>query len=354
MNQNTNNNKVRWIVVFTAIILILAISTAALILSISQFKSADNKAETVRETEPIFSIEPAYEDGITLTMGNAVAVTSADNTTYVTQFVSAIITPDSVTDKYVTWSVKWADNAALKNEDIANYLRIDSESQGSLSANINCYKAFRGSNAILECVSRQGNKKATCTITYDGKPSSVTVAIPSGVTKYNLGKDSVDTLYSGNTYTCKLNLDNIFHDVGTSFNDFSVTVQGIGSFQYADYVNNPRGKGFNIDYSNIPTKSLDSIKGKLISASCSGGNLVIEAKGSYMGYYDSFTVNTTYGSPYGTYKDRYYAYQTDADGNQPYFLITVSHKTLGFSAQYKCFIAETVDSLSLSKTTITF
>ena len=356
MEQNLHNHiskdTAKWIAVFIAIILILATSTASLVMCIYQRNSAEPDSKTVQPTEPVLGVETIEKNGITLTMGEAVAVAAADNTNYVSQYVTATILPESVTDKYVTWALKWADNAALKAKSISDYLRIDESTQGALTVKINCYKSFRGSNAILECTTRQGNKKATCTITYDGKPTSMTISSPSGVTKYNLGKDSVDTLYTGQSYTCKLNMDNIFHDVGTSFNDFTVMVQGIGNITTGTFVKSGRGQGWN---NHDTTVSLDSIKAKLISATCTNGNLVITAKASYMSYYESSSVSNPEGlGETTTWKNKYYDSQVDSAGNKPYFLITISHRTLGFSAQYKCFIADNVSSVSLTQSTITF
>ena len=161
-------------------------------------------------------------------------------------------------------------------------------------------------------------------------------------------------LYAGKTYSLNLAMDNVFHDVGTKFNDFDVTVTGVGTVQWADYVINPRGTGFNIDYSNIPTMTLDSMKNKLVSATVENGVLKIEAKDSYFNYYEKFNVNETYGGVNGTYTKHYYASVKDSDGNNPYFLVTVKHKTLGFSAQYKFFIGEEVSNVTTNKATITF
>jgi len=352
LHKHIKKDTAKWIVVFIAILLILATSTASLVMCIGQIKPDEKGVETVESVEPVLGIESVEENGIILTMGEAIAVTAADSTNYVSQYVTAIITPESVADKYVTWSVKWADNAALKTKSVSEYIQIDESTQGALMVKINCYKSFRGSNIILECVTRQGSKKATCTITYDGKPTSMTVASPSGVTKFNLGKDSVDTLYSGQSYTCKLNLDNIFHDAGTSYNDFTASVQGVGNITTGTFSRSPRGQGW-MNYDT--TVALDSIKSKLISVSCSGGYLVITAKGSYMAYYESSETKIVEGNgETTTWKNKYYASQKDSNGNNPYFIITVSHRTLGFSAQYKCYIADAVESVSLSNTTIKF
>ena len=351
-----NKEKFKWIAVFTALILLFAGVISALAIAIGN-KPVEVKTEGQ-------DVSAATEDNpmVLLTMGNATIFRAAPEVSkvdtpeqvYVSQTVTATITPTTVVDKYVTWSVAWANDAPLKDKNISDYIKVTDDSQGNLTATVNCYKSFKGSKAILTCLTRQGGKTGTVNIVYEGVPSSMSITAPTGVTKYNLGKDSVDLLYAGKTYSLNLAMDNVFHDVGSNFNDFDVTVKGVGTVQWADYVINPRGTGFNIDYSNIPTMSLDSMKDKCVSATVEGGVLKIQAKDSYFNYYDKFTVNSTYGEPYGTYAKHYYASVKDSDGNNPYFLVTVKHKTLGFSAQYKFFIGEEVSKVTPSKTTITF
>lgn len=348
-----NKEKFKWIAVFTALILLFAGVISSLAIAIGN-----------KPTDKTENISAATEDSpmVLLTMGKATIVQAAPEVSkvdspeqvYVSQTVTATINPSTVVDKYVTWSVAWATDAPLKNSNISDYIKVTDESQGNLTATVNCYKSFKGSKAILTCTTRQGGKTGTVDIVYEGVPSSMVINAPSGVTKYNLGKDSVDLLYAGKTYSLNLAMDNVFHDVGSNFNDFDVTVTGVGTVQWADYVINPRGIGFNIDYSNIPTMTLDSMKNKLVSATVENGVLKIEAKDSYFNYYEKFNVNETYGGVNGTYTKHYYASVKDSDGNNPYFLVTVKHKTLGFSAQYKFFIGEEVSNVTTNKATLVF
>lgn len=352
-----NKEKFKWIAVFTALILLFAGVISSLAIAIG------NKPAEIKPDEQE-NVSTATEDNpmVLLTMGKATVVqavpeVSKDDSSeqvYVSQTVTATINPSTVVDKYVTWSVAWATDAPLKDKDISEYIKVTDESQGNLTATVNCYKSFKGSKAILTCTTRQGGKTGTVDIVYEGVPSSMAINSPSGVTKYNLGKDSVDLLYAGKTYSLNLAMDNVFHDVGTNFNDFDVTITGVGTVQWADYVINPRGTGFNIDYSNIPTMTLDSMKNKLVSATVENGVLKIEAKDSYFNYYEQFNVNETYGGVNGTYTKHYYASVKDSDGNNPYFLVTVKHKTLGFSAQYKFFIGEEVSNVTTNKATLVF
>lgn len=346
-----NKEKFKWIAVFTALILLFAGVISSLAIAIGN-KPADKQE----------NISAATEDNpmVLLTMGEATIVqavpevSKGDSTesVYVSQTVTATITPSTVVDKYVTWSVAWATDAPLKNSNISEYIKVTDESQGNLTATVNCYKSFKGSKAILTCTTRQGGKTGTVDIVYEGVPSSMVINAPSGVTKYNLGKDSVDLLYVGKTYSLNLAMDNIFHSVGSNFNDFTVTVSGVGSVTCGTYSQSARGAGWS-SHSNVVDFS--KIAKEFVTCSTSGNTLSINVTKSFYDYYESKETKVVEGNgETTTYTNKLYSLNTDSDGNKPYLIVKVQHKTLGFSAQYKFFIGEEVSKVTTSKATITF
>lgn len=349
-----NKEKFKWIAVFTALILLFAGVISALAIAIGN-KPVEVKTEGQ-------DVSAAAEDNpmVMLTMGNATIFRAAPEVSkvdtpeqvYVSQTVTATITPSTVVDKYVTWSVAWANDAPLKDKNISDYIKVTDDSQGNLTATVNCYKSFKGSKAILTCTTRQGGKTGTVDIVYEGVPSSMSITAPTGVTKYNLGKDSVDLLYVGKSYSLNLAMDNIFHSVGSNFNDFTVTVTGVGSVTCGSYSQSGRGAGWS-SHSNIV--DFNKIAKEFVTCSTSGNTLSINVTRSFYDYYESKETKIVEGNgETTTYTNKLYSINTDSDGNKPYFLVTVKHKTLGFSAQYKFFIGEEVSKVSPSKTTITF
>lgn len=349
-----NKEKFKWIAVFTALILLFAGVISALAIAIGN-KPVEVKTEGQ-------DVSAAAEDNpmVMLTMGNATIFRAAPEVSkvdtpeqvYVSQTVTATITPSTVVDKCVTWSVAWANDAPLKDKNISDYIKVTDDSQGNLTATVNCYKSFKGSKAILTCTTRQGGKTGTVNIVYEGVPSSMVINAPSGVTKYNLGKDSVDLLYVGKTYSLNLAMDNIFHSVGSNFNDFTVTVTGVGSVTCGSYSQSGRGAGWS-SHSNIV--DFNKIAKEFVTCSTSGNTLSINVTKSLYDYYESKETKIVEGNgETTTYTNKLYSINTDSDGNNPYFLVTVKHKTLGFSAQYKFFIGEEVSKVSPSKATITF
>lgn len=349
-----NKEKFKWIAVFTALILLFAGVISALAIAIGN-KPVEVKTEGQ-------DVSAAAEDNpmVMLTMGNATIFRAAPEVSkvdtpeqvYVSQTVTATITPSTVVDKCVTWSVAWANDAPLKDKNISDYIKVTDDSQGNLTATVNCYKSFKGSKAILTCTTRQGGKTGTVNIVYEGVPSSMVINAPSGVTKYNLGKDSVDLLYVGKSYSLNLAMDNIFHSVGSNFNDFTVTVTGVGSVTCGSYSQSGRGAGWS-SHSNIV--DFNKIAKEFVTCSTSGNTLSINVTRSLYDYYESKETKIVEGNgETTTYTNKLYSINTDSDGNKPYFLVTVKHKTLGFSAQYKFFIGEEVSKVSPSKATITF
>ena len=349
-----NKEKIKWIAVFTAIILILAGVITSLAIAIG------NKPVEVKTEGQDVSAETEDNPMVLLTMGKATIFRAAPEVSkvdtpeqvYVSQTVTATITPSTVVDKYVTWSVAWENNAPLKDKNISDYIKVTDDSQGNLTATVNCYKSFKGSKAILTCTTRQGGKTGTVDIVYEGVPSSMVINAPTGVTKYNLGKDSVDLLYVGKSYSLNLAMDNIFHSVGSNFNDFTVTVSGVGSVTCGTYSQSGRGAGWS-SHSNIV--DFNKIAKEFITCSTSGNTLSINVTKSLYDYYESKETKIVEGNgETTTYTNKLYSINTDSDGNKPYFLVTVKHKTLGFFAQYKFFIGEEVSKVTTSKATITF
>ncbi len=360
-------DKIKRLALFAAVVLFFASISASLCMVFGR-----NAAETVRQEQAereqdeisvgnngegsVFDVGVVREEGIGLAFASATVRTkvllAGDTTECVSRTVTATITPSTVVDKYVTWSVAWDGSAPLKDRDINEYLTVTQETEGDLTASVNCYKAFKGSKAILTCTTRQGNKRATAEVRFLGAPSGMEINSPSGADKTDIGAMNVDMLYVGNSYSLDLSLDNIFHDVGAEFSDFTVTVSGVGTVTCGTYSRSPRGAGWG-SHSNVV--EFGSIANEFISGSVTDYTLTLSVTKSFYDYYESMNSHMVEGNGETfVYTNKLYSLNIDADGNCPYFVITVRHNTLGFSAQYKCFIGETVNSVAMDKSAVVF
>lgn len=271
---------------------------------------------------------------------------------YTEQTVKAVITPDTVQDQNVTWSLAWASGAALSSNPVSNYISL--EQDGSTTCTLKCFKAFRGSNIILTCTTRQNSKSCTATITYNGIPSTIALGDASGASSYNLGNMTVPSLYVGTTYNVPITLGNIFNDVGSDYNSYTVTVSGVGTVVLGKYVVSGRGAGWNS--ADDHTIDVSSIASQMVSCTTTGSTLKITVNKSIYGYCESTTTSRPEGlGETTTYNNKVHSVNTDSNGNKPYIIITVKQNTSNITAIYKCFLEEVVTSVSIQgSSTIVF
>ena len=364
------NDSIKWIAV-VLVILILGVAVAAALTqgftNANPYGWLDKKQaepEEPADEEEAPSVENAYsilnveEQGVTFTFGPLLAgeAVTASDPAYTTQTVTAVITPTTVEDQFINWTLAWASGASLSNKNISDYITLSDEAaQGAKSITIYCHKSFRGSNIILTAKTRQGEKTATATIKFEGVPSSLSINAISGAGSYNIGNQTLPMLYKGSSYTTTVALDNIFHDAGSSFNDFTVSVSGVGTMTCYDYSASPRGAYWKVNGYDPVTKNMSEYANQFLTLSISGNTLSITVDKSF--YEGRESESTQYQEQIGnvtTYKNRVYSLNRDSNGNLPYLVITVTHRTYGFSGTIKVFIGEQVNNVTLSSTSITF
>ena len=288
-------------------------------------------------------VETVQEQGIRLMSG--VATTAAANGT-VSKTLTAEITPSTVSNKKVNWSVAWSSDAALKDKPISDYITVTPTADGALTATVTCKKSFRGSVAVVTVTSRDSGVKGICLVKFAGVPSSLTVNVSGIATQSRGSLTGVLALKMGQTYTQAISLSNAFNDVGSEYGTYSVTVTGVGSFKKGSYYANQSGTWWD----NEETVTLESVKNDYIAVSISNGKLVINAKGRY----ESMAGTVNGGSGGGVVHDKYKEDVKDSSGNLPYYKIVVKDSVSGLSKTINVYIVASVTSVSLSSSEITF
>lgn len=271
-------------------------------------------------------------------------IASEDGT--VSKTLTATVLPADAPNKAVDWVVKWSDDAPLKNQTISNYITVTPSSDGALTATVTCKKSFRGSMAYIIVTTREGKYEATCQITFDGIPSSLTVDTSSLTSHSILGLSNSYAVKVGTT-SLAVDLTNVFGDVGESyFNNITVTVTAVGSIKVDNY---SVGRGVSSWAGKESTKTLESIGAdKFITASISGKQLVIEGKKTVESYYES--VKGTSGG--NVYTNKYKSLVTAQGGVNPHFIIKVECGSL--SKYLTVWVLSSVTSVSVSPDVVTF
>lgn len=254
--------------------------------------------------------------------------------------IRATVLPENADNKSVDWSVAWAEDSALKNENVSDYLTVVPASDGSTTAVITCLKAFRDNMIVITVTTRDGGFTADCYVSYIGKLASLSF---EGYT------DSVDSygnrtmaLGSSRSYSFNILTDNDFHDVGADMN-FTVSVRAVGSIRVQDYRD---GMDYKAWQGSEKTVAVADFADRFLSCAIVGNTLQITAKTDIQAYYRT----STSGGYYTTYLDKFKSFV----GAEPFFEITVKDSISGVSAVGNFRVKSAVTSVSFGSNTITF
>ena len=301
---------------------------------VGQEQTATPDEETPSEETPVSPIEATISDNEHIRLAMSAAVTAADNS--VSQTLTATVLPSTASNKSVDWSVVWGDESNETN--VTDYVTVTPSSDGSTTATVTCYKPFTGIILIV-CTTREGGYTAECSVEFVGKPSSLSVSgAISPTTDSTLG--SSYKLGIGTTYTFTITGENVFNQVGSSFNNYSFYVVGYGDLTMGELHHNNLTlvDNWHDEYSS----TVNELKDELISVSLSDGNLVIQTKKSIEGYYRSS--QRLDGGRNTYYYDKVKSVDSDA-----YFQVIVTEQNSGVSKSlYLRFDDNVVTGVNLS------
>lgn len=236
----------------------------------------------------------------------------------VSKKIQAIIEPSTAKNVTVDWSVEWGKK---QNGEVTDYLTVTPDSDGSLSATVTCKQPFSG-EIVVVCVTRQGGYVATCTVTYAGQPTDITL---TGSTQET---DGAYRFGIGNTYEYAVEMSNPFGAVGEKFNDIAVSVTGVGQviLGYMEHFQT-QNKDKWYDASDT-TVEYDSLKDALISASYANGKLTIKTLSAVEDFYRG--TGRMDGGRTIFYEGKFRSYVTDC-----YFNVTLTERNSGCSKTIK-------------------
>lgn len=354
-------NKIKWIAVFTALILLFAGVIFSPVIAIGnkpvEAKVADSIKSAVEPTETPVSDENIAP--VALKMSKSFTTYAANGQQTVSKKITATVMPVDAPDKSVDWSIKWC--TPIEGKDISEYLTLTPESDGALTATITALKGFEGGSAYVTATTRVGGFTATCLIMYDGKPESLSF-IHNGKEITNTGTVN---LTAGTTNEITLNLKNTLGAVGSKYGDFEIVkVKGQGRFTLTkQYIVNGSVSStsevvFNLEEGVYKYK--DEVLGNdltltikpedFFTASISGNKLTIKAIKS----------ESSYASPYPrtgyrfTYKGTYTDPRAGGKPDNCIWYVLVRDKVSGEESLLHIDIQSTVTSISLSDTVYSF
>lgn len=366
LQKHKTSDTIKWILTLLAFILV-GVMLTGIICGWFDKKDEPNKDNT-EQAVIINDSGEVMNGGTVYAMPTVMTVRAAtiSNERSADVQIKAFVYPETAINKKVDFSVAWGTAPEHGGEPVTNYLTVTPDSDGSNIATVKCKKAFGNDKIIITVTTRDGGYTATCTVSFVGTASGISVTSSSAALNNTAERGSYYSLGTGKTYTFDINLSNDFGSVGTS--NLSVTVGASGSLYFGDGFCDPNSGITRI--SNVKLLELSSLSDKFIKSATVSGTTLSITTGKYAveGYCD---VNDYYTDEYDNYYYRNnYLYEDEwglvgpqstsdkskcADNEtwvkSCYFTVTVTDSVSGLSETVKLWL-DGVSGVSLSQTTL--
>lgn len=336
--EHKRSDKVKWIISFLLIFVLLAGMIGAWVMLLKPENEAPQQEEEVIEEES----GTAEVRSVALAMKAAAAANGG-----VSKELTATVYPSDARNKAVDWTIEWLDTE--KQDVLSEYLTLVPSSDGVNTATLTCLQAFEG-EALITVTTREGGYIDTCRVVFVGDPTSLAVSCEEATT----ASGSFGSYYElgvGNSYTFDLVPDNAFGFVGAECS-YNYTVTGYGSIKVQqqkystsnDSISWTEGTESTVNINDITTVS--KYEPSVFDWAVDGNKLTVTVNCTPESYYTSSQrVGNTI-----TYENKFREY-TD---NNWYYEVKVTETNSGVSHTFKVRPVKVVTNVVLGDDVITF
>ena len=373
--RHKKSDTVKWIIVFVLIVILLAGTTASLFLTLRKEPAPEENTETEETLLDDLAVglvdtEEAYKMPKAMSFSSKTLAAALAKGQEISVKIKAIISPYDAANQLVDYSIEWGNAPTHGAEAVTDYVTVAPDSDGSLTATVSCRQAFGDDKIIITVTTRDGGYTADCTVSFVGVASELSIT-PSGASSIQDDKrGAYYQLGTNKTYTIDINLDNIFHEVGST--NLTVSTGGFGSLYFGTvYVDSTTGVS---RFSNMEKREMSDIAEWFIeSADISGTKLTVKTGTKLVENYSSHTENDEYFT--GSYIYDRFVYedefgltmgQTTADDYEVkaqtntaelpscYFTITVTDSVSGLCDTVRFWLVSSVTGIRFEEADLSF
>lgn len=290
------------------------------------------------------------DDCVTLTPGKsedgkvALAVrrmSAADSkVAYPSYSLTATVSGSGISSPKIDWTIeKMSDFSSLSTSPVT----VTPTSDGASTATVTCKAAFSGGLNVVATL-RDVGSFAKCSVVFEGIPSELNVS-----TSISKNGEYYEVSSKG-SHVVTMNLDNVFHSVGSKYGNYTITATPHGSVNFT-------GKTYNsLVNAYMPsggsTKNLSELDAsRLMTFSMSGNKLTINVNGALSAYSYADTVDGG-GTGLGS-QTTMYSYSSEK--TKCYYEVKVTDSVSGLYTTFKVAWSGSLTSkVSVSQDKITF
>lgn len=363
--------KYKWLVLIVSVLLISAILCGTLFAC-----SNRNTADTTNT--PTEHYDTIAENGQVVAFSKTMAFTTASlyeaqrggqDGIHVT--LVATVYPENAENQNVSWNIRWADDAPLKNEPVEDYLEGSVDPNNSHKFYATCRHAFLNNKILITVTTEEGGFSATCTVSFIGLAESLNVTGTTATLAQTAKRGQYYAMNKDTSYTFNIGASNSWGVVGAT--DYEVILGGHGELYFGDETTDENSYS---TWRNVTLQSIASRIDKYATASISGNTLTITMGKYYIEdnasqYSYKYTSGQIEWDEYHLYYyvlDNFYdngtfdweTFETEYDARATenferlesvYFTATVRDKLSGASVTIPFFFRVSVENVYLNNTT---
>lgn len=366
-NQHKKADTVKWIVAFVLIFALMGGVIASILLATNQNKVGNTGSVIELDDGSLLVNESDSANDETYAMPKKLMFAAASTPTLAAKAghtvsikLTATVTPIEAENKAVDWSVAWVDAEANKDKNVADYVTVTPESDGSSTATVVCKKAFDGSEIVITVTTREGGFTAQCKVIYVGKPNAISISATGATVKKDTAWNvDVAEVKSGQTYLFDINLDNDFGVIGKGFTpNYKVSGVSYGTLVLNREIFNESGETTSTSQVEKEVKVVDYWEKEQYIYTC------MQVESSYA-FYNKFLIengklkviaedvySSTQGAAYGRGGGARSTFLRYQDNRLPYVLVTVTEQNTGLTKTLCVRTTSGVNGVSLSNDTL--
>lgn len=217
---------IKWVAILIACIV------AAVVTAILVFVYCPTETKRAAENE----VQPLPEQ-ITFTAEQLNVAARNGGTTSVT--VRANVEPYNAENTKVDFTVAWKDAPSSYTKNVAEYVTVRQDSDGSQTATITCIKAFTEYNVVITVTTRDGGFTAQCLCTFSGTATGLELSVDGKELRTDNDRGTYYLLDSNKATTVNIRATNVYDCVLNPRYSLSVNVPDVtlwrGDCEYGEY-----------------------------------------------------------------------------------------------------------------------
>lgn len=190
LQKHKTSDRVKWILTLLAFILVGVILTGIILGWFEKKKVPDNTEEANTQLNDGLIVAPSESNGLISLTAMPLANEETTPKTADSYTLNAVVSPQNADNKLVDWAIKWTKSDGwASGKTVTDYVTVTPTSNGSLTAHLDCKRAFAAQITVTVSSRHNPEIKASTTVEYRERVTGVNFVFSTDDKDYVLSEN---------------------------------------------------------------------------------------------------------------------------------------------------------------------